>query len=614
MRSAWVLATQYKRLSYAVGVLIVAVALQLMGHASWSYGLIAGYSVAVALILCIGMVRDIFGGRYGVDVIAIVAIISTLAIGEYWASLIIVFMMTGGEALEDFASNRAKSELTELLKRVPKIAHKQMVDGSIVDVPIDDVGLHDNIVIRPGEVVPVDAVVVTGASSLDESSLTGESEPVDVGVGDDIMSGVVNGESPLMVRTMRVAKDSQYAQIVRLVKAAGETKAPFVRLADQYAVPFTIAAFAIGGIAWWVSGDARRFAEVLVVATPCPLLLAAPIALISGMSRSAKQGIIVKNGGVLERLAAVKTVAFDKTGTLTTGKLSVEMVLPAKGTAEEELLGVCASAEQTSGHVTALAIMDEARRRHVTVDATTGSVEVPGGGIRCTINRHVVLAGKRDFLIKHGVAAASIPEHVKTATYVAQSGRFLGLISYADTIRPESKKTLTMLRKLGVERFIMLTGDHQSTAEAVASHLGITDIHANCLPKDKLEIVRDFPIRPVMMAGDGVNDAPVLAASDVGVAMGARGATAASESADVVIMVDSILRVASAIDIAKRTMHIATQSVLVGIALSVILMIIASIGLIPPIVGAVLQEVVDVIVILNALRAHTGRSVGLRKL
>ena len=606
MRSLYRLFLSQYKLVIAVDVLLAAGILTLVGRPGYAQVLIVAFSVLVAVMLFAGMMRDLWRGKYGIDILAVIAIVSTLLVGEYWATIIIVIMMVGGEALESFAQARAKAELSALLARAPSYAHKQMIDGSLRDIPIHEVKHGDLIVVRPGEVIPVDAEVIMGDSSLDESSITGESEPVEVHAGQAVLSGAVNGESPLVLRTLRIAKDSQYAQIIELVRAAGDSRAPFVRMADRYAVPFTAVALMIGGLAWWVSGDPRRFAEVLVVATPCPLLIAAPVAMISGMSRAAKHGIIIKNGGVLERLASIRAAAFDKTGTLTQGELAFDELLPTKNIDETALLTLAASLEQHSGHVTALALQREAKKRGVDLLPVSKITEIAGGGVKGTIARRVTIAGKREFLIKNGVAAASIPTHHHTATYVAQSKKYIGCISYADVVRADSKKTLAELRRLGVRRFVMLTGDHSSTATQIARQVGITDIHAECLPKDKLEIVRDFPVRPVMMTGDGVNDAPVLAASDVGVAMGARGSTAASESADVVIMLDSISRVALAVAIAQRTIHVAKQSVLLGIGISIALMIAAAFGLIPAVAGALSQELVDVIVIANALRAHSG--------
>lgn len=607
MRDLVALARREYKIVSALVVLVAAIMLVVVGYEGYARYLVSGFSLLVAATLLVGMVRDIARGHYGVDILAVTAIVSTVWVGEYWASIIIVLMMLGGEALETFASARAKAELTALMERAPTIAHKQMVDGSTHDVPIANLKRNDVFVVRPGEVIPVDAVVVTGRSSLDESSLTGESLPVDVEPGDEVMSGALNGQSPLVLQALRVASDSQYSKIVELVKEATEAQAPFVRLADRYAAPFTLAAFAIGGVAWALSGEPRRFAEVLVLATPCPLLIAAPVAFISGMSRAAKNGVIIKNGGIIERLATVRAAAFDKTGTLTTGKLSVEGVVVANGIDEDELLRLAYTIEQHSGHPTALAIIEEAKKRKLKLGIASKTREVAGGGIVATIERRVTLAGKRSFLVKHGVSDDTIPDLGKMTTHFARSKKYIGSITYSDTIRNDARATLRSLESLGVNRFVMLTGDQRAAADAIAKKLGITDVHAECLPVNKLDIMQKFEERPIMMVGDGVNDAPVLAASDVGIAMGARGATAASESADVVVMLDELKRVPYAVSIAQRTLSVAKQSVWIGIAISVVLMLIATTGAIPAVAGALLQEVVDVAVILYALRAHSGQ-------
>lgn len=607
MRDLIALARREYKIASALVVLIAAIMLVIVGHEAYARYLVSGFSLLVAMMLLVGMVRDIARGHYGVDILAVTAIVSTVWVGEYWASIIIVLMMLGGEALETFASARAKAELTALMERAPTIAHKQMVDGSTHDVPIANLKRNDVFVVRPGEVIPVDAIVVTGRSSLDESSLTGESLPVDVEPGDEVMSGALNSQSPLVLQALRIASDSQYSKIVELVKEATEAQAPFVRLADRYAVPFTLAAFAIGGVAWALSGEPRRFAEVLVLATPCPLLIAAPVAFISGMSRAAKNGVIIKNGGIIERLATVRAAAFDKTGTLTTGKLGVERIATADGIDENELLRLAYTIEQHSGHPTALAIIEEAKKRKIKLGAASKTREIAGGGIVATIERRVTLAGKPSFLVKHGVSAETIPDLGKMTTHFARSKMYIGSITYSDTIRSDARATLQSLKTLGVNRFVMLTGDHRAAADAIADKLGITDVHAECLPVNKLDIMQKFEERPIMMVGDGVNDAPVLAASDVGIAMGARGATAASESADVVVMLDELKRVSYAVSIAQRTLSVAKQSVWIGIAISVALMLIATTGAIPAVAGALLQEVVDVAVILYALRAHGGQ-------
>lgn len=576
-----------------------------MGQSKIGYGVIVGFSSLIGLKMLFEMIQELRQGVYGVDILAIVAIASTIAVGEYWATLVIVLMMTGGKSLEDFAGRRAKAELTALLDHAPTITHRKNSDGTLEDTPIDAIREDDELVIKPGEIIPVDAVVVEGSSSVDESSLTGESLPVDKVPGDELMSGSVNGEAVLTVRALRTAENSQYAQIVELIKAAGSTQAPFVRLADHYAVPFTAISFLIAGLAWYMSGEAVRFAEVLVVATPCPLLLAAPIAMISGMSRAAKHGIIIKSGAVLEKLAGVKTAAFDKTGTLTKGLLSVRSIHPTEHVSETELLALAASAELISAHIMAETLVNEAKNRNISLLDTDESREITAQGVTTTIDGQPILVGKLAFLRESGV---SIPRHITahsdTAIYVARNGEFIGSITLADTVRENSKSTLEKLMALGIEHSLMLTGDNKQTAEKIAASLGISDVRAECLPKDKVEAVTTFPHRPVMMTGDGVNDAPVLAASDVGIAMGARGATAASESADVVILLDDISRVPRAVEIAQHTIRIATQSIVIGILISIVLMIIAATGAIPAVVGAGLQEVVDVIVILNALRAH----------
>ena len=571
--------------------------------AQWMIGI---YGLIIAAVLGWGMIQTLRNGQFGVDILAVMAIISTTAVGQYWATLVIVFMLLGGEALEDFANRRAQKELTDLLKRAPKIAHKIGQDGQIADVPVDSIAVGDTLLVKPGEIVPVDADVLEGDGSVDESSLTGESVPVTKTVGDHLLSGTVNGDTALTIRALHTAGDSQYAQIVQLVQAAADSRAPFVRLADRYAVPFTAISFLIAGVAWWLSGDPVRFAEVLVVATPCPLLIAAPVALISGMSRSAKHGIIIKNGGILERLARVQTVVFDKTGTLTTGQLAVWSVVPVDGVSEEELIRLAASADASSAHILATSLVEYAKYRGITLLEPKDSIETPGRGIVAAVDGRSMTVGSRVFMSEIGV---EIPEeHVtaKTALFVARDSAYVGYISFADTIRENSIETIGLLKSLGIQHIAMLTGDHAKIAHEIGGQLGIDDIRAECLPADKLTAIGGFQNTPVMMVGDGVNDAPVLAASDVGVAMGARGSTAASESADVVVLLDDISRVPLAITIARKTLRIALQSVLLGIVISIGLMLVAATGRIPAVVGAGLQEVVDVVVIINALRAHGG--------
>ncbi len=566
--------------------------------------IVSVFSIAVALREGYSMVRKLLTGHVGLDILAVTAIVSTVVVGEYWASLIIVLMLAGGEALEDYAAGRAKRELTALLDRVPQVAHRFAADGSIVDVPVDEVGVGDRLLVRPAEIVPVDCELTSAAASVDESSLTGESLPVEKVEGDPLLSGSVNGSGAVEVVATAIAADSQYQHIIALVREASESKAPMVRLADRYALPFTAVAFVIAGIAWAVSGDPVRFAEVLVVATPCPLLLAAPVAFMAGMSRAAKSGIVMKGAASLEVLARAKTIAFDKTGTLTYGMPAVVAVLPVAPMSENTLLGYVASAERYSSHVLAQSFTAEAGSRGLPLRDAVDAHEVATHGIEATIDGLTVVVGKPTFvegratgLVRHeGVSGEAV-------VYVGVGGAFAGVIVLRDEVRAESASTLATLASLGVTNTLLITGDVEQTARPIADGLGITRVHSECLPSDKVELVRSATPRPVIMVGDGVNDAPVLAAADVGIALGARGSTAASESADVVILVDDLSRVAAAVGIGHRTVQIALQSIMLGIAVSVALMIVAAFGLIPAVVGAALQEVVDLITILNALRA-----------
>ena len=549
------------------------------------------------------MVRSLLRKQLGLDVLAVTAIFSTVAVGEYWASLVIVLMLAGGEALEDYAAGRAQRELNALLSRVPQQAHR-LNDGDLVDVPADAVVVGDRLLVRPGEIMPVDAKLLSAGASFDESSLTGESLPAEKVQGDALLSGSVNGPIAVEVRASALARDSQYQRIVELVREASMSKAPLVRLADRYALPFTLVSLLIGGVAWIISGDPVRFAEVLVVATPCPLLIAAPVAFMAGMSSAAKAGIVIKNAGTLEKLARVQTVAFDKTGTLTHGAPEVTEVRPVAPLDEDGLLQVVGAAERYSSHVLAASLQRAATDRGLELGEATEAREVATNGVEAVIAGRRILVGKPAFIAER--ATGIVRPELKSgeaAVYVAVDGRFAGVVILRDRLRAEAKSTISALAAMGVRNTIMLTGDVEQTARPIAATLGITEVHAECLPEDKVRLVRGAVPRPVVMVGDGVNDAPVLAVADVGIAMGAKGSTAASESADVVILLDDLSRVARAVSIAQRTIRIAMQSILVGIAISLVLMLVATFGVLPAIVGAVLQEVVDLVTILNSLRA-----------
>lgn len=606
----WLIAAVRRYPVVALTVLVAATggALALTGNLVAAQWLISGFALIVAAIQAWDMIKNLIGGQWGIDALAIMAIIATVSVGEYWASLVICLMLSGGEALEDYAEGRARRELSALLDRAPQTAHRLINDaGEIEDIPVSDVAVGDRLLVRPSEVVPVDGVLESDAATLDESSLTGESLPVERVRGEALLSGSLNGTYAIVVKASALAEDSQYQRIVALVADAAESRAPLVRLADRYAVPFTVASLLIAGIAWWVSGDPVRFAEVLVVATPCPLLIAAPVAFMGGMSRASRFGIIVKGGGTLEQLSRARTVAFDKTGTLTHGDPTVVAVRPTDLFTEDELFALVASAETYSSHVLATAIVEDARARGLTLSSAVNAREEATNGVVAEINGQEVVVGKFRFVQEHASdAEATVIASGEMSVYVAVDGRYAGAIVLSDRLRENAVPTVAALKALGIERFLMLTGDATDTARHVADDMGIHEVHAELLPEGKVDILKSIRERPVVMVGDGVNDAPVLAVADVGIAMGARGSTAASESADVVIVLDDISKTAEALAIGKRTMRVALQSIWLGIVLSFGLMLLAAFGYLPAIVGAVMQEVVDLATILNALRALGG--------
>ncbi|MFT8470830.1 heavy metal translocating P-type ATPase [Oenococcus sp.] len=561
--------------------------------------LLAGGLTTISML--IGMIKTIRSGKYGVDILAITAIVATLAVGEYWASLIVLIMLTGGDSLEDYASRQASRELRSLLDNSPHTAHK-ISDQQTIDLQVEAVQIGDIVLVKPGETVPVDGMVISGESTVDESSLTGESRAVAKDADDMLMSGSVNGDGALQFRVTKIAADSQYQRLVRLVKESEAKPAHFVRLADHYAVPFTLIAYLIGGIAWFLAKDPVRFAEVLVVASPCPLILAAPVALVAGMSRSSRKGIVVKNGTTIEKLAKAKSAAFDKTGTITAGSLLVDQIKSSDSTlSPDRLLILAASAEQDSSHILARSLLTDAKNKKIHLLPVTNLAEVTGQGIKAEVAGQQIAVGKAAFAQN---PATDLPD--QTAVYVSIDGKYAGSITFKDTVRPEAKATLARLKELGLSKLIMLTGDQQPVADKIAAGLALDEVHAQCLPEDKISLINNIPkqYKPIIMVGDGVNDAPALAAADVGIAMGAHGSTAASESADAVILKDDLSRVAEAVDISQDTMRIARQSVLIGIGICVFLMLVASTGVIPALFGAALQEVVDSVSILSSLRAR----------
>ena len=597
--------THKQKLITIFGIAILAAILQ------WGFDLplyaqivvtIAGAVVTISML--IEMIKKMIHGDFGVDILAVTAIVATLAVGDYWASMIILLMLIGGDSLEDYANRKANSELKSLLDNSPEQAHRLNGD-QVEDIKADSVKVDDVLLIRPGELVPVDGRVLEGDSNLDESSLTGESVPVEKTVGDQVLSGLVNTEGMLKVVAERTAANSQYQQLIHLIQQAENDPGRFVRLADRYAIPFTIVAYVLAGIAWWISKDPVRFAQVLVVASPCPLILAAPVAFVSGMGRSSRNGIVVKTGDSIEKLATAKTMAFDKTGTLTQGNLTVDQVKPADHFTSDEVLQLAASVEQNSGHVIAQSITNYALDHQIKLLTTNEVKEVTGNGLQAMVNGHLVKVGKLIFVTDN----QAIKPLNQTASYVSVDGQYAGCITLEDQLRPETIRTISELHQLKINNQMMLTGDQEETAKRIGQEIGFDQVAANLLPADKISRIKALTPdqRPAVMVGDGVNDAPVLKTADVGIAMGARGSTEASESADIVIMTDNLEKVASAVLIARDTLKVAKQSVLIGIFICIGLMLICMTGWIPAIIGALLQEVIDTVCILWSLKARTGQ-------
>lgn len=566
----------------------------------WSGGLYVAFFIVVTLL---GMIRDMVRGNWGLDILAVVAMVSTLAVGEVLASIIVVLMLSGGEALEDYAQHRAARDLENLLKYSPAIAHI-LEDGAPRDIDVEDVKIGDQLLVKPNEVVPVDCTLNSDTASFDESSLTGESLPVTKSTGDEILSGVVNGTTAVTVTATKQAHESQFQQIVALMSETEENRAPIVRLADRYAIPFTVLSLVIGGVAWFVSGSATRFAEVMVLATPCPLLIAAPVAFIGGQAQASRNGVIVKSGAVLEQLSRIQAALFDKTGTLTRGTPEVTRIVPAHDWGEDELLRLTASAEQYSTHALARGIIQAAQDRSLRLSDTDTADEVATNGVWAVIDGHDLRVGKRSF-IEESVGDIDMPalKPGEGAAFIAIDGAYAGAVMLADQIRPETPRVISWLRDNGIKRVSMLTGDNSHTAQHIADLAGIDDVQADLLPPDKVRLAAETTPGPVLMVGDGINDAPVLARADVGLAIGAKSATAASEAADGVILRNSLRSVPEVVAISRHTVSVALTAIWLGIILSVGLMLVAATGAIPAVFGALTQEVVDLVAILYALLA-----------
>ena len=582
------------------------------GHGTSAGRAWASATVPVIIGLAISIVRDLFAGRLGVDAVAFISMSAALLLGEPLAGAVVAVMYAGGNLLEDFAVARAERNLKALVDRAPRLAHRRS-DKGIEDVPIELVAIGDTILVRAGEVIPVDGIILGASATLDEAALTGEPIPVTRSIGELVRSGTINAGATFELRASASAGESTYAGIVRLVTAAQTAKAPFIRLADRYALILLPVTLAVAGAAWLLSGDPIRGLAVLVASTPCPLILAAPVAFIAGVSHAARLGILIKGGGPLEALARTHTVMFDKTGTLTVGGARLVAVETAPEENPDEVLRLAASLEQASQHVVAAAIVAAAVARGLTLEVPDNVQETMGSGLQGNIAGRAVKAGSRQLVCGPGHLDPWAVRALRRASwrsalcvFVAVDGRVIGAILLGDELRRETPRAVQSLRTAGVRRIVMVTGDRAELAETIGAALDLDAVLSNREPSDKVEAVAfEQRLNPTLMVGDGINDAPALAAADVGIAMGARGASASSEAADVVILVDRLDRVSQAVLIARRSRGIALQSIIVGIGLSGIAMIAAAFGYLTPVAGALTQEAIDVAVILNALRALT---------
>ena len=575
-------------------------------QAQWAW--LAG-SVPAVVVLLLGMIAALRRREAGVDVLALVSIGGALLLQQELTAAVIAVMLASGHLLESFAERRAGREMAALLERAPRSARCYR-DGVLVDVPLEEIRGGDRILVRHGEILATDGTVLAERAVLDESTLTGQPLPVTHLRGATLRSGCVNaGDAFDMEATARPA-DSAYSQIVRLVAAAQRTKAPSARLADRYALWFVPLALGLAGMAWAISGDPLRALAVVVVATPCPLILAVPVAVVSAISRCAQRGILVKGGGALEALAAARTLFFDKTGTLTGGQAQLIGIGNAGVVDDDALLGLVASLEQFSHHVIAKAVVAAAQARAITLGSVSDVSEVPGSGVQGKVDGRWLVIGAHDYVSRHVDLPSSVAELLErtnadgTAVVLAAiDGHYAGALLLADQIRVETPRALRLLRRAGIQRIVMLTGDRQEVAETVAVGIGVDAVLAERSPAEKLDAIQQASVTgPTVMVGDGVNDAPALAAATVGVAMGVRGATASAEAADIVLLADRLDRLAEALVIARRTRQIAMQSVLAGMGMSLLAMLAAAVGFLPPLYGALLQEAIDVAVIVNALR------------
>lgn len=572
-----------------------------LARAAWAAGV-----APVLAALVVEILRSLRKGEVGLDVVAALSMSAALVFGEALAAAVVALMYSGGTFLESFAEGRARREMHDLLSRVPRTATRHR-DGALDEIPLDEIVPGDLLLIRQGDVSPVDGTVESERAALDQSAMTGESMPVRLMRGQEVMSGSTNAGEAFNLRASRRAAESTYAGIVRLVEDAQHSKAPMSRLADRYSILFLLVTITLSAAAWWMTGDPIRAVAVLVVATPCPLILAVPVALVAGLSRAAHFGVLIKGAKPLEALTRARTMILDKTGTLTDGRPQIVSIETFATLSPAKVLYLAAAADQASKHPMAQAIVAAARAQNILLPVPTDIGEVPGEGVTARVDGHTVVVGGVDFVMRQ-IASSVTPTRSSEAgsalVAVAVDGQLAGLLVLADTPRQDAADFLSGVRRCGIGRILLATGDRRVVADAVTKDLGLDGVHAELTPDQKvLLVLSERKTGPVMMVGDGVNDAPALAAADVGVAMGARGAAASAEAADVVLLVDDLRRLLSGLNIASRSRRIALESVVAGIGFSIAGMIAAAFGYLTPVQGALLQEVIDVAVILNALRA-----------
>ncbi len=577
-----------------------------LGDWIWRITLIAGGAPIVWQTF-----KGILQGHFASDIVAMLAIITAILMDQVFAGAVVVLMQSGGEALENYGLRRASTSLEALLARAPQFALRK-TGNTLTKIDVKQVQIGDILVVRPGDLIPVDGTIQNGTAEIDESALTGEPLAQTRLPGDKIFSGTIDTNGAFEMRADKLSQESQYQKIVDLVQKAQSEKAPIQRLADRYAIFFTPLTLVMSAIGYLITHNPTTILAVLVVATPCPLILATPLAILCGINKSARSGIIVKGGAPMEQVGNTKAAIFDKTGTITFGSPFVEEIIPLNHETADNLLHKTASIEQLSSHSIAKAIVDKA---HGQLTVPTQFKEIPGCGVQGVIDQDVYTIGSQAFL-EHTLGPScfqNCSEEIsrfyhqeKLLTFIAKNKLCVGIFVVSDRIRPGIPTLIEKMRKLGVAEFVMLTGDSEKNATLIAKQAGITNVKANLLPEQKVQAVQSLrqQFQPITMVGDGINDAPALATATVGIAMGAHGSAISAEAANIVLLVDDISKVGDVIAIGKHTLHIAKQSIWIGIGLSFALMVIAAFGTIPPAAGALLQEVIDVAVILNALRVR----------